>query len=152
MYLNPNDIQLYNNSIGKVICYPAFTSTSIDKNAFTPNKYNPNDELVQLIIEQNDTKSVVLISELSEYQNEKEYLFLPFSFFKIKNVELHNGTIDDPHIIYLLALKTDKPIEEMYADFMENETDNLNPEGLDMLLLKNNDTEIVLNSLYFKKK
>ena len=31
MYLKPEEIKLYEESIGKVICYPSFTSTSIDK-------------------------------------------------------------------------------------------------------------------------
>ena len=39
--------------------------------------------------------------------------------------------------------------------FMENETDNLDPEGLDMLRLTNNDTTIFLNpyihSNFYKK-
>ena len=30
----------------------------------------------------------------------------------------------------------------MFMDFMENEIDNLDPEGLDMLLLVNNDPKI----------
>ena len=82
MYINKKDIKLYNGSIGRVICYPAFTSTSIAKDGFNPKKYNPEDELVQIIIKQNNTKSAVLISEFSEYSEIKEYLFLPFSFLK----------------------------------------------------------------------
>ena len=151
MFIKKEDLKLYKNSIGRVICYPAFTSTSIDENAFTPYQVDPDDELVKLIIEQNNTKSVVLISEFSKYPQEKEYLFLPFSFFKIKNVEEHIGTEDDPHIIYLIAIKSDKPIEEMFVDFFKNETDGLNPEGLDMLKLCNNNTKIVFNEEYCKK-
>ena len=55
MYLDPKDIELYKKSIGKVICYPAFTSTSINQN-FIPNKYK-NYELVLLDITHNNTKS-----------------------------------------------------------------------------------------------
>ncbi len=83
MYLNPNEIKQYEESVGKVICYPSFTSTSLGKDKYTPHKYNMDDELVLLIIKQNKTKSVVSISEFSPYPNEEEYLFLPFSFFKI---------------------------------------------------------------------
>ena len=149
MYLKPKEIEQYEQSIGKVICYPSFTSTSIYKNKYMPKKYNYKDELALLIIEQNKTKSVVLISEFSNYPNEEEYLFLPFSFFKIKNFKRKKGTKDDPHIIYLVALNTEKPIEEMFYDFMIKETDNLSPEGLDLLLLNNSKTKIVFNSIYF---
>ena len=151
-YINKEDIKLYKNSEGRVICYPAFTSTSIEANAYTPYKVNPSDELVQLIIEQNNTKSAVSISEFSKYPDEKEYLFLPFSFFKIKNVEIHSGSKDNPHIVNLIAIETDKPIEEMFVHFFKNETDGLNPEGLDMLKLCNNNTKIVFNEIYFKNK
>ena len=150
MYLNTKDIQIYKQSINQVICYPSFTSTSIKKDGYMPNKYNTYDELVLLIIEQNNTKSAVLISEFSEFPEEEEYLFLPFSFFKIKKVELKKGSKDDPHLIHLLALDSDKPIEEMFSDFITKETDNLNPERLDFLLLKNNRKKIEFNKIYNK--
>ena len=154
MYLNPNDIKLYEQSEEKVICYPSFTSTSIKKNGFVPdkNKNNTNDELVLLIITQNNTKSNVLISEFSKYQYEEEYLFLPFSFFKIQKVELKKGSVTDPHLIHLLALNTDKSIEEMFLNFFDNETDNLNPEGLDLLILSENKTKIIFNPIYLSNK
>ena len=50
MYLNTKDIQIYKQSINKVICYPSFTSTSIKKDGYMPNKYNTYDELVLLTI------------------------------------------------------------------------------------------------------
>ena len=81
MYLYPNDIRLYEQSIGRVICYPSFTSTSKGKDNFTPFQYNKNQELVLLIIETNNTKSAISISEFSEFKGEDEYLFVPFSFF-----------------------------------------------------------------------
>lgn len=87
MYINPEEFQKYRSSIGRIICFPSFTSTSLDKDAFTPTKRNYEDELVLLIIEQNNTKSVVSISKDSKFDYEKEYLFLPFSFFKIINVK-----------------------------------------------------------------
>ena len=105
--------------------------------------------MVLLIREQNKTKSVVSISEFSNFPNEEEYLFLPFSFFKIKKFLRKEGTKENPHIIYLIALNTEKPIEEMFYDFMINETDNLSPEGLDLLIFKSSGTKIVFNNLYF---
>ena len=114
MYLTMNDIKFYEKSINKVICYPSFTSTSIIKNGFIPNSYGDNNQLVQLIIEQNNTKSTASIREFSVFQKEEEYLFLPFSFFKIINVQIKSGTINDPHIINLIALNSDKPLEDIF--------------------------------------
>ena len=152
MYLYPNDIRLYEQSIGRVICYPSFTSTSKGKDNFTPFQYNKNQELVLLIIETNNTKSAISISEFSEFKGEDEYLFVPFSFFKITKVELKQGTFAEPHTIHLIALNSDKPVEEMFYNFFENETDNLNPEGLDFLLLTDNQTKIIFNDIYLTKK
>jgi hypothetical protein len=151
MYLYPKDVELYKKSIGRVICYPAFTSSSISLNAFTPVKYDENLELVLLIIKQNNTKSVIPIKEFSEYQDEEEYLFLPFSFFKIENVKLNKGSKENPHIINLTALNSEKPIEEMFSDFKDNVTDNLNPEGLDLILLKEKNTKLIMNPIYLKE-
>ena len=143
MYLTPEDFNVYLNSIGEVICYPSFTSTSLVETWFSPS---PSDEqLVELIIEQNNSKSVVSISEISNSPKEKEFLFLPFSFFKIKDVKVDKGTKGHPHIINLIALNSEKPIEEMFLDYMENETDNLDPEGIEMLKLCDENTKIILN-------
>ena len=49
------------------------------------------------------------------------------------------------NIIYLTALSSEKPIEDMFLEFMENETDNLDPEGLDILRTVNNDTTLIIN-------
>ena len=151
MYLDPEDVKIYKKSVGKVICYPAFTSTSLNTN-FTPD---PDGDLLQLVIldiEPNNTKSTISISKYSEYEKEEEYLFLPFSFFKIKKVKLCEGNRDNPHIIYLKALDSEKPIEQILDDFMENETDNLNPEGLDLLILENNNEKISINPIYYSDK
>ena len=154
IYLHKVDIKLYEKSINKVICFPSFTSTTLDENNFQPNKSNLGDEyeLVMFNIKQNNTKSVVLISEFSEFPEEEEYLFLPFSFFKIMKVELKNGSEDDPHIIHLLAINSYKPIEEMFDDFMVNETDCLDPEGLDLVYLNYNSTTLLFNKIYLSKK
>ena len=152
MYLNPNDIKLYKQSIGRVICYPSFTSTSKGKDNYTPTKYEPNTELVLLIIEKQYNKSAISISEFSEFPEEEEYLFVPFSFFKILKVELNEGSFSDPHIIHLFALNSDEPVEDMFYNFIKNETDNLNPEGLDFLLLTSRSTKIIFNDVYLTKK
>ena len=55
-------------------------------------------------------------------------------------------------MIHLLALNTDKSIEEMFLNFFDNETDNLNPEGLDLLILSENKTKIIFNPIYLSNK
>ena len=92
---------------------------------------------------------IVSIRQYSDYKGEEEYLFLPFSFFKIKKVEIKTGNMNNPHIFHLISINSDKSIEDMFLDFFINETDNLNPEGLDFLLLCNNNTKIKLNDIYF---
>ena len=39
----------------------------------------------------------------------------------------------------------------MFYNFIQNETDNLNPEGLDLLLLADNKTKIIFNNIYLTK-
>ena len=150
MYISPEELNVYMNSINQVICYPSFTSTSLEDNFFPKNM--PNKQLVKLLIDQNNCKSVVSISKISENPNEKEYLFIPFSFFKVLEVKQGLGTKNNPHTIHLSALNSEKPIEEMILDFILNETDNLDPEGLDMLCLTNNDNTIIINPNLFQKK
>ena len=65
---------------------------------------------------------------------------------------MSEGNSEYPHIIYLVALDSEKPIEQMLTDFMENETDNLNPEGLDLLILENNDKKYLLILFIIQKK
>ena len=150
MRLKKGDIDLYESSIGRVICYPAFTSTSLIRGGFTPTgKKNTEEEVVFLEIKQNDTKNVVSIGEFSDYKGEKEYLFTPFSFFKINGVKRDKGTPKKPHIIELTAIKMDKPLEEKFEDFLKNETDNLDPEGLNMLILCDNNERMEFNKEYY---
>ena len=42
----------------------------------------------------------------------------------------------------------DKPLEEIFEDFLKKETDNLDPEGLNMLILCNNNEKIDFNKKY----
>ena len=145
MYITPMELDNYLHSIGQIICYPAFTSTSLKPEGFTPFQTNPYLTFVKLIINQNNSKSVVCVSDISNCPNEQEYLFLPFSFFKITKIILGLGTKEKPHFIYLTAIYSEKPIEEMLLDFIENETDNLDPEGLKMFKLYDNNTKMFLN-------
>ena len=138
MNIDYNDLNVYKNSINRVICYPAFTSTSSDLYGFN---YGFN---TLLIINSNYSKSVVSIENFSKFKKEKEYLFLPFSFFKIVNVKINEGTKQNPHIINLIAINSEKPIEEMFLNFVKNFSDSLDPEGLDILKLFGD--KIIFNS------
>lgn len=142
MKISEDDFRVYQNSVNEIICFPSFTSTSSDRNGFGSFGFN-----VLLIIDSNYSKSVVSIEELSTFNSEKEYLFLPFSFFRIKSVYRKSGTYLDPHIVNLVALYSDKPVEEMFYDFFKNHTDSLDPEGLDILKIDGN--KIYFNSQYY---
>ena len=74
-------------------------------------------------------------------------MFLPFSFFRIQSVYRRKGNWSDPHIINLIALNSNKPIEEMFYDFFKNHTDSLDPEGLDILKIDGN--IIYFNNQYY---
>jgi len=146
MKITNEEFYHYKNSIGRVICYPCFSSTSSDRNAYIVD-YN-----VLLVINSNNSKSVISIEKDSEYKNEKEFLFLPFSFFKINDIKVGQGTQLNPHIIYLIAINSGKPIEEMFSYFFENFSDNLDPEGLDILQINYNQNKIYFNNNYYFKK
>ena len=152
MILPKEDIDLYGSSIGRVFCYPSFTSTSSLRGKFTPTGDKSDNEVVLLEIKQNGSKNAISIEEFSAYKGEKEYIFPPFSFFKIRGVKRDKGTADNPHIIQLLAIKTDKPLEETFEHFFIKETDNLDPEGLDMLILCEDNEKIEFNKKYYSEE
>ena len=45
-----------------------------------------------------------------------------------------------------MAINSEESIEEMIIKFMENVTDNLDPEGLEILQLDEFDTKIIINN------
>lgn len=115
MTIKLSDFYLYKILVGELICYPAFTSTSekdISKYNFPTsiaievNKLTSNDISVVLIINYNcknkyDSTPCVNASEYSVNSGEQEYIFPPFSFFKINKVEERDGKPNNPHIIYM---------------------------------------------------
>ena len=72
-------------------------------------------------------------------------MFIPFSFFKIILVKRSENE-NEPHVIHLMAINSEESIEEMIIKFMENVTDNLDPEGLEILQLDEFDTKIIINN------
>ena len=115
MTIKLSDFLLYKIYIGELICYPAFTSTSEEDmtkydfptaTAINVNELSPSDVSVVLIIKYNCTSSsnatpCINVEEFSVNAGEKEFIFPPFSFFKIENVVEKGGKPDDPHVIYM---------------------------------------------------
>ena len=117
------DLYAYDLFEGNIICFPAFTSTSLDKDAFnfpqvkihklptfsnileTKQKVITRDKCVLFIFnykyDENNICPAFDINKLSEFQNEKEYLFPPFSFFRITKYNNAEGTSLDPIVIEL---------------------------------------------------
>ena len=141
VYITIEDLNIYSSSIGKVICEPWFSSLSLNENVPPRIANIPNSILATIVIKQNHCPSIINVTNLSYHPNEEEYLCLPFTFFKITNVENNMGN----YIIYLTALRSEKPIEEMFLEFMEKETDNLDPEGLEMIKLNSDGISFTLN-------
>ena len=115
MTIKLSDYYLYKISVGELICYPAFTSTSekdISKYNFPTaiangvNGLIVNDISIVLIIKYNCISSsyLSLCVSATEYfvnSGEEEYIFTPFSFFRRNIVEEKDGTPQNPHIIYM---------------------------------------------------
>ena len=113
MTIKLSEFCLYRMLVGELICYPAFTSTSekdISKYNFPTNiainvnKLSSNDISVVLIIKyhcQNSSNPTPCVnaSEYSVNAGEEEYIFPPFSFFRIESINEKSGKPDDPHII-----------------------------------------------------
>lgn len=113
MTIKLSDYYLYKILVGELICYPAFTSTSekdISKYNFPTNiaievnNLSANDISVVLIIKYNCNSSnnptpCINASEYSVNSGEEEYIFPPFSFFKIESIEERDGNPNNPHII-----------------------------------------------------
>ena len=115
MVIKSEDYEKYKNNIGELICYPAFTSTTekdMTKYAFPTsttievNNIKSDDIYVVLLIDYKCNNSsyptpCINVSDYLLYSGEKEYIFPPFSFFKIEKVENRSGISKDPHRIYM---------------------------------------------------
>ena len=115
MVIKTEDYKKYKDNEGKLICYPAFTSTSdrdMEKYTFPTsaaievNNIKHDDIYVVLFIDYNcnnssyPTPCINVCFDLAD-SGENEYIFPPFSFFKIKEVENRSGISEDPHRIYM---------------------------------------------------
>ena len=93
--MNLIDLLYYEREKDKIICYPSFTSTTpkiIIAESFSKfNKLQNQYETIitiNYIYKEDFISNAVDISNISYFPSEKCILFLPFSFFKIKKVEI----------------------------------------------------------------
>ena len=119
------DLYSYDLFEGKIICFPAFTSTSIYKDAFYFNPIEKHKTMHGFV---NREKHILLkiyykfneayqcpcfnIQECSKFKDEKEYLFNPFSFFKILKIIMNEGTEENPVIIELKVIPKTKDFQK----------------------------------------
>ena len=115
MTIKLSDFLLYKIFVGELICYPAFTSTSEEditkydfptNTAICVNDLTPNDVSVVLNISYTCKNSsyptpCVNAEEYSVNAGEREFIFPPFSFFKIEKVVEKEGIPSNPHVIYM---------------------------------------------------
>ena len=114
----------YERLKGKIVVLSAFTSTSkdfsvaandfaqreISKKIFNENRKFSVIYYIQNIQKKNCFPCGIDIQEISEYDNEKEILFQPFSFYLVKNVifNFNKYTVD----IYLELIPKEEIFEE----------------------------------------
>ena len=138
------DIFLYKACEGDIFFYPAFTSSSSDKKIIkTFQEINANFEFKNLAekcicsiqinhySEDSDVSQAAIIIKISDL-NESEFLFPPFSFFKIKKVlfnssnnilgkdlkenKIYDGTLEHPFFIELDIIKRDFYLDNAFAN------------------------------------
>ena len=93
--MNLIDLLYYEREKDKLICYPSFTSTTpLLQKAIEFSNNNKTQYQYATIVTINYKynkdfiPTTVDVSEISAFKSEKECIFLPYSFFKIKNVEI----------------------------------------------------------------
>ena len=155
------DLYFYQFCENDIICFPSFTSTTIDKNLnFQPTNnainINNNGQLeekgyVKMIISY-DPKGECIpqgldVSSESVYSEEKEILLFPFTFLKIDKVEIHSGKENDKHLIFMTIINRGDILEE---GLNKNYSFKLVEDGTKLIVDKENDLKCVDNELYYK--
>ena len=111
------DLYCYEFLENDIICFPSFTSTTIDKDLNYENT-NKSKKINNNQLEQKSFVKMIItydpkgkcepqgldISDKSQYSYEKEILLFPFTFFKIDKVEIHSGKEKDKHLIYMTII------------------------------------------------
>ena len=93
---NLYDLLSYERAKGKLICFPSFTSTSRELKvakdfAYTKTRYQ-TIITINYKYRRGFKPTAVDVSKIAikEHEYEKECLFLPYSFFRVKNVKIDN--------------------------------------------------------------
>ena len=155
------DLYSYRFSENDIICFQSFTSTTLKENLnFKPSKNAKNINNIGDIEEKNFVKMFISynpsgycipqgldVSEESQFSNEKEILLFPFTFMKIDKVEIHSGTKNDKHYIYLTIINRGDILEE---GLNNNYSFKLIENGTKLVIDKNNDLKCDTNELYYK--
>ena len=96
IYINEFDLNIYQMAKGDIICFPSFTSTSINQN-FEPtfkalevnniDNKNENFKLIfnmEYIYEPGNISPGINIKNFSQFKNEEEILLFPFTFIDVQ--------------------------------------------------------------------
>jgi hypothetical protein len=87
----------YERTKGQLICFPSFTSSSLDFDV--AKKFSENDKndeeystiiTINYIYKEGFIPTAVDISDISPFPKEKECLFYPYSFFNIKDIQINH--------------------------------------------------------------
>ena len=97
--INYSDLLSYKRLKGELICFPSFTSSSkaLERAQIFAKKVEEGDEKYGTIIKFNYKynegfiPTAVDISKISRYEYEQECLFFPYTFFKVKNIEINQN-------------------------------------------------------------
>ena len=155
------DFFSYIFSENDIICFPSFTSTTINENLnFKPSKNAKKINNIGNIEEKNYVKMIISynpegycvpqgldISEESKYSKEKEILLFPFTFLKIDKVEIHSGTENDKHSIYMTIINRGNKLEDALN---KNHSFKLVENGTKLIIDYHNDLKCENNEIYYK--
>ena len=144
-----------------IICFPSFTSTTLNENLnFQPSNNSKKVNNIEELEEKSYVKIIISykpegycipqgldVSEESQFSYEKEILLFPFTFLKIDKVEMHSGTENDKHYIYLTIINRGDILEECLNN---NYAFKLVENGSKLVADKNNDLTCDNNELYYK--
>ena len=95
---NLSDLLDYERAKGKLICFPSFTSTTILLEIAVNFSKTKNKEqyetiiIIDYIYKKDFIPTAIDVSEISAFPHEKEYLFPPYSFFKVKNTKIDHSS------------------------------------------------------------
>ena len=96
LLMNLSDLLSYERLKGELICYPSFTSTSkkievakeFAKNINNKEKYE-TIITINYLYKKGFIPTTVDVSEISQFKEEEECLFFPYTFFIIKNIKIN---------------------------------------------------------------